>query len=105
MNIKNIRKPFLRAVYAVAYIVFIVFALTKITGILPIQGLTIPIVVLGLFVLSAGFMGFLFLYEPFVLYSEGKKSEATRFFATTLGFFACFVSLSLLVTILLNLFA
>lgn len=50
--------------------------------------LLIPIVMLSLFVLSAATMSYLFLYQPFMLYFEGKKQEALNLFLQTTGVFA-----------------
>jgi hypothetical protein len=38
-------------------------------------------------------MGYLFLYEPATRFIDGKKKEAVMFFLQTVGFFACFVAL------------
>jgi hypothetical protein len=58
-------------------------------------------VLLGLFVLSAAVMGFLFLYEPLCLYMENHKKEAVVFFAKIVGVFACFVALFLILLFVL----
>lgn len=50
-----------------------------------------PMTMLGVFVLSAAVMGFLFLSEPLRLFLENQKQEAFIFFAKTVGVFACFV--------------
>ena len=48
----------------------------------------VPMVMLGVFVLSAAVMGFLFVSRPFELFLENHKHEAIKFFAKTLGAFA-----------------
>jgi len=85
------KKPFLFALVAALYIVNIVLAISFFSVMMPEDTIIIPMAMLGLFVLSAAVMGFLFLYEPFSLYMENKKREAVIFFAKMLGFFACFV--------------
>ncbi len=46
-----------------------------------------PIAVMALFTLSAAVMGYLFCYQPFVLYMEGKKKQALDLFLKTTGVF------------------
>jgi len=89
------KKPFLSALGASLYIVIIVGVINAVTSALHGGGesILIPMVMLSLFVLSAAVMGFLFLYEPLLLLTENKKSEALAFFAKTVGIFACFVVL------------
>lgn len=83
------KNPFGNAIFAALYIILIVFVIQTITSFdLPDRSLLIPIVMLSLFVLSAATMGFLFLYEPFVLYFSDQKQEAMRFFLKTLATFA-----------------
>jgi len=92
------KKPFLFALVAAVYIVFIVFVMSTITSALQNQKETIiiPITMLSLFVLSAAVMGFLFFSEPFQLYMDNHKQEAVIFFGKIVGFFACFVVLFLI---------
>jgi hypothetical protein len=59
-------------------------------------------VMLGLFVLSAAVMGFLFFYEPFQLYFTDRKQEALQFFGKTVASFACFVTALLAVFLFLS---
>lgn len=92
------KKPFYHATLAAGYIVFIVNVLGYVMK--PFEGpdpetgtLLVPMTMLGLFVTSAAVMAYLFAYEPITLYIDGKKQEAVRFFAQTLGFFACYAAL------------
>jgi hypothetical protein len=95
-------KPFTYAVLAGAYIVLVVGALQLITATTAVsRTLFVPIGVLGLFVLSVAVMGYLFLYEPLVLFSDGKRREGVTFFARTVGYFAALVALYLLALLLL----
>ena len=84
------KKPFLYALVAAIYIVFIVSFINFMISMMPQKSVFIPMVMLSLFVLSAAIMGFLFLYEPLDLYIEGRKGEAVVFFLRIVGFFACF---------------
>ena len=90
---RKMKKPIIRAVAAVAYIVVIVFVVNAVTQALPRQTIFIPMAMLGLFVLSAAVIGYLFIYEPFILHSGGKKEEAVKDFLQTVGIFACFVAI------------
>lgn len=96
------KKPFLHALGAALYI-FVIVSVTQImTFLLKDQNgtLIIPMVVLGLFVMSAAIMGYFFLSEPMSLLFEGKKKEAVASFAKVVGFFACFVALFALIAFL-----
>ena len=97
-------KPFYNATLAAGYIVGLVyFVFTFIaqpnTPDSQQPFLLIPIAILSLFVLSAAVMGYLFLYEPLMLYFDNKRQEAVRFFLTTVGIFALitFAFLALLI--------
>ena len=90
------KHPFVYATFAASYIVVIVFVINGVTSFgVPEETLLIPMTMLGLFVLSAAIMGFLFLSEPFCLCFENQKQKAVRFFLQIVGFFACFVALFL----------
>lgn len=81
---------------AALYIVFIVFIMNAVSSFLPEKTIFIPMAMLGLFVLSAAIMGFLFLSEPFRLYMDNHKQEAVSFFLKIVGIFACFLVLLLI---------
>ncbi|TAJ14569.1 hypothetical protein EPO56_01845 [Patescibacteria group bacterium] len=88
--------PFVNASLAALYIVGIAFTMGAFTSVKSLENtLLIPIGVLGLFVLSALTMGFLFIFEPLRLYFDNKKKEAVTFFFKTLGTFAVLVILYL----------
>lgn len=53
-----------------------------------VDSVVVPIAMLSLFVLSAAVMGYLFVYQPVLLYFEGKKEEGVHFFLQTVGVFA-----------------
>jgi hypothetical protein len=95
------KKPFFYALGAVLYIVVIVFIINTITSVLPGKTILIPMVMLGLFVLSVAVMGFLFIFEPLQLYMDNRKQEAVVFFAKIVGIFACFVAIFLILLFVL----
>lgn len=96
------KKPFLLALVAAVYIIFIVLAISTLGPSLPEKTIIIPIVMLSLLVLSVAVMGFLFFYEPVQLLIDNRKQEALALFAKTLGFFACFVAVFIFVLFFSN---
>jgi len=89
--------PFVHALVAALYISIVAFAMNTLTSLhLNNQTVFIPMFILSLFVLSAAIMGYLFLYIPLRLYFEDHKKESLVFFTKTVGWFACFVTLFLL---------
>ncbi|PIZ86468.1 hypothetical protein COX94_00090 [Candidatus Nomurabacteria bacterium CG_4_10_14_0_2_um_filter_33_9] len=96
------KKPFLHALTAALYIVFIVSIMSSLSSFMPKEdNIFMPIVMLSLFVLSAAVMGFLFLSEPLQLFLENQKKEAATFFIKTVGFFACFLIIFLVLIFLI----
>ncbi len=87
-----IKKPLYNAVLAAGYIVGLVYFIFTFVAQPNTpdseQTLLVPIAMLSLLVLSAAVMGYLFLYEPLMLYFEDKKQEAVQYFLATLGIFA-----------------
>jgi hypothetical protein len=83
------KKPIYNALVAFAYIVAVVFLMNWAgnNDILE-TSLLMPIMVLSLFVLSAAVMAYLFLYQPIMLYLDGKKKDAVNLFTKTLLIFA-----------------
>ena len=57
-----------------------------------------PMMMLGLLVLSVATMAFLFFAEPLRLLGDGKSSDGMRFFLKTLGVFALYVLLAIALT-------
>lgn len=85
--------PYVNAALAALYIVGIVFVIQAFTSFQALQKtLYIPIGMLGLLVLSAAVMSFLFGFEPFRLYFDNKKEEALAFFGKTVGTFAAIIA-------------
>lgn len=95
------KKPFLYALLAVVYIANIVLGIQMTTFFQQKETIIIPMIMLGLFVLSAAVMGFLFLSEPLKLFLDGRKQEATTFFLKVVGFFACFVAIFIVILYLI----
>jgi hypothetical protein len=96
------KKPFIYASGAVGYIVVIVLILNFSKYFPQKETIIIPMLMLSLFVLSAAVMGFLFLSEPLKLFLENQKEEAVKFFAKTVGIFACFVVLLAVLVLLVK---
>lgn len=97
------KNPFYNALGAIAYIVVIVISLNLVDGLetnTGIQQYLIPIVMLSLFTLSAAVMAYLFCYQPVLLFIEGKKEKAVSLFLKTVGIFATFILLLVLLYIL-----
>jgi hypothetical protein len=84
------KNPYLNALFAALYIVFIVTLITYGPVLVRQKPDTIlaPIAALSLFVLSAAFMGYVFFLQPILLYIEGQKREAVELFTKTLAIFA-----------------
>lgn len=95
------KKPFIHALAAGLYIAMIVSVIDATGSIVPEDNIAMPMTMLGLFVLSAAIMGYLFLYEPFSLFMENRKQEAVIFFVRTIMFFACCVAVFLILIFLL----
>lgn len=86
------KNPFVNALSASAYIVFIVAIMNLLSSTLRDKPDTIraPLTFLSLFTLSAAVMVYLFFYQPFQLFIENKKKEAVSLFVRTVGIFAVF---------------
>lgn len=55
-----------------------------------------PVVFLSLLTLSITVMAFLFFYQPFQLFIDGKKNQAVNLFVKTIGVFAVFTAVVLI---------
>lgn len=94
--------PFYNAVLAAGYITLVSFVIFYgLRNARPIDSILAPMTLLSLFVLSAAVMGFLFLYQPGILYFDGRKVEAVSLFLKTLGIFAC-LTIVLFATLILS---
>jgi len=83
------KNPIINALGASAYIIFIVSVMTFVTQPLRNKPDTFfaPITFLSVLTLSVVVMGFLFFYQPLMLFIDGKKKEAINLFIKTLGVF------------------
>lgn len=82
------KNPFINAFAAIVYIVLVasvMFYGTKNLG--PANSIIAPIAIVSLFTLSAAVMGYIFLYQPGMLYFDNKKKQAVALFLQTVGVF------------------
>ncbi len=93
------RNPYINALVAGLYIVFIVLLITYGPTYVRDKPDTIlaPMAVLSLLVLSVAFMGYTFFFRPALMYMEGQKREAVELFMKTLAAFAVITSVVVLV--------
>lgn len=92
------KNPFINAFSAIVYIFLVALVMfygTKFSG--PFNPLIGPVAVISLFTLSAAVMGYIFLYQPVIMFVEGKKKPAINLFFQTLIIFAGFTTLTLAV--------
>lgn len=89
------KNPYINALCAGLYIVFIVLLLTYGTTFVKDKPDTIlaPMAMLSLLVFSAAFMGYLFFFQPVLMYLDGHKREAIALFTRTLASFAVVTAL------------
>ena len=91
------KNPLLNALSASGYIFLIATVMNLLSEKLRNKPDTFfaPITVLSVLTLSAAVMAFIFFYQPLQLFIDGKKKLALRLFAQTVGIFAVFTSLVL----------
>ncbi len=90
------KNPILNALAATVYIFIVAFVMFY--GISHAPGedtVIIPIAMMSLFTLSAAVMGYLFVYQPLMLYFDGKKKQGINLFLQTLGVFGVITALLL----------
>ncbi|MFA6981484.1 MAG: hypothetical protein WC243_00445 [Patescibacteria group bacterium] len=92
------KNPIINALSALAYIILVVAIMTFVTQPLKDKPDTFfaPITFLSVLTLSVSVMAFLFFYQPVQLFIEGKKKEAVNLFAKTVGIFAAFTAVVLI---------
>jgi len=92
------KNPFINALCASAYIILGVAVMTFVTQPLKNKPDTFfaPIAFLSLLTLSVAVMAFLFFYQPLMLFIEGQKKEAVNLFVKTVGIFAAFTTVALI---------
>ena len=84
------RNPYINALLAAAYIVFVVLLITYGPAYVRDKPDTIlaPMAMLSLLVFSVALMGYLFFLQPVQMFLDGQKHEAVELFTKTLGAFA-----------------
>jgi len=89
------RNPYLNALCAGLYIVFIVLLIFYGPTFVRDKPDTIlaPIAMLSLLVLSVAFMGYTFFFQPVLMYLEEQKREAMELFTKTLVAFAAITAI------------
>ena len=89
------KNPYLNAICAGLYIVFVVLLITYGPVLVRDKPDTIlaPMAILSLLVCSVAFMAYAFFFRPVVMYMEGQKREAVEFFTRTLMTFAAMTAL------------
>ena len=97
------KNPYINALIASLYIVFIVLLITY--GPALVRGkpdnILAPMAMLSLLVLSVAFMGYTFFFQPVMMYVEGHKREGIAFFTKTLATFAIITAVFVAVAFLL----
>ncbi len=95
------KNPIINALGAASYIALVVSVINFISQMQMNKPDTAyaPLVFLSLLTLSVTVMAYLFFYQPLQLFIDGKKKEALRLFARTVGVFAIFTVLVLLLLI------
>lgn len=93
-----IKNPIFNALCASVYILFVVSIMTFGMDTQKNKPDTIlaPITMLSLLTLSACVMAYLFFYQPLQFLLEGKKEEAVNLFIRTVGVFAAFTAVVLI---------
>ena len=92
------KNPLINAFGASSYIIMVVSVMNFVTQSLRDKPDTFfaPVIVLFVLTLSVAVMAYLFFYQPLLLFIEGKKKEAVNLFVKTVGIFAVFTSVVLL---------
>ena len=92
------KNPIINALSASAYIILIVSVMTFVTQPLRNKPDTFfaPITMLFVLTLSVAVMAYIFFYQPLLLFIEGKKKEAINLFVKTVGVFAVFTVVALM---------
>lgn len=86
------KNPLINALSASTYIIVVVSVMNFVTKPLRDKPDTFfaPVMVLFVLTLSVAVMAYLFFYQPLLLFIEGKKKEAVDLFVKTVGAFAVF---------------
>src|SRR6185312_10881228 len=82
------KNPFINALSGLLYIVVFVTILFYTSGLVGnTPSVFYPIAALSAFVFSASVMGYLFLYQPLLLFLDDEKKKAVDLFLKTIGIF------------------
>ncbi len=84
------KNPIINALGASVYIVIIVSVINFFSQTHKGDTAGTPLLVLSLFTLSAAIMAYLFFYQPLLLLIDGQKKQAINLFIRTVGVFAFF---------------
>ncbi len=92
------KNPIINALSASGYIILVVtiFNFVSQTQKNKPDTFLAPIIILSLLTLSVTVMAFLFFYQPLQFFIEGKKKEAVNLFLKTVGIFAAFTTVILI---------
>ncbi|MFZ2206786.1 MAG: hypothetical protein WA061_04005 [Microgenomates group bacterium] len=92
------KNPIINALSVSAYIVLGVTIMTFVSQTLRNKPDTFfaPVVFLSLLTLSVAVMAYLFFYQPLLFFIEGKKKAAIDLFVKTVGIFAVFTIVALI---------
>lgn len=97
------KNPYINALIAYVYISLVVLGMTFAGQAMPkADTFLMPVGMISLFTLSAAVMIWLFIIQPFELYTSGEKKGAIAFFIKSIASFALLTILTLLVIILLQ---
>lgn len=93
------KNPALNALGASGYIVLVVSVMNYVSQTQRHKPDTFmaPLLVIFMLTLSVAVMAYMFFYTPLMLYIDGKKKQAAQLFLQTLGSFAAFTGLVLVV--------
>ena len=98
------KNPFINALCVAGYISLLATAVFTMPNYITDNelGMMAPILFLSLFVIPAAIMGYLFVYPSARLLIEGKQTEATKLFLSTIFAFAGIILAILLAWILIS---
>ena len=92
------KNPFINSLSASGYIILVVSVMNFIMetqGDKPDTPFA-PVVFLSMLTLSVAVMAYLFFYQPLQLFIDGKKKQAVNLFVRTVGIFAVFTAVVLI---------
>ena len=97
------KKPIYNALAAIIYIVLIVSFINSIDSIEisyvneNLEQFIMPTIMLSLLALSVAVMGYIFFYQPIILFLENNRKEAIKYFIHTILYFAIIIILIFLI--------